>query len=80
LDAGTPIEGGHLGDLQKYQTGVCRQLFQSLDIAHAPFRIALAKARVEHGVADGGMFAVALERSIEEQSPVRPQGAAGARE
>jgi len=24
-------------------------LFQSLDVAHSPFRIALAKARVEHG-------------------------------
>ena len=41
------------------------------DIAHAPFGVALAQAGVEHRVAERGVLAVALERPVEKQPPVR---------
>ena len=48
-----------------------RQLLQIRDIAHAPFGVAVAQAGVEHGVAERGVLAVALERAVEKQPPVR---------
>ena len=56
------------------------QLFEIGDIAHAPFGVTLAQAGVEHRVAERGMLAVALERTIEKQPPVGAQIARGAGE
>jgi uncharacterized membrane protein len=50
------------------------------DVADAPVRIALAQRRIEHGVADGGVLAVALERAVEHQQSVRRQHLPRARE
>ena len=60
----------------------CRrgQLFEILDIAHAPFGIAVAQAGVEHRIAERGVLAVALERPVEKQPPVRTQIAPRARD
>src|ERR1700757_938241 len=72
------IVGGHLNDLAQGKAAVCGEPFDIGDIAHAPLRIRLAQAGVEHGVRDRGVLAVALERPIEQEETVASQSAAGA--
>src|SRR5450755_439277 len=42
------IIGGHLGGFDQHQAGARCQLFQILDIAHAPFGVSFAQAGVEY--------------------------------
>src|SRR5664279_1672260 len=65
LESQNHIIGWHLGDLDQRQAVARREPLQRLDIAHAPFRITVAKAGVENGITDRGVFAAALERAIE---------------
>src|SRR3984957_1556695 len=67
------VVGRHFGNLDQHKTGFPGQLFHSLDIAYAPFGVPFAKARVEHGIADRGMLAAALERPVQKQPTVRAQ-------
>src|SRR5437763_9042413 len=55
------VVGGHVGDFDKGETGATRQLFQRLNIAHAPLGIAFSQACVKHLVADGRVLALALQ-------------------
>src|SRR5712671_1091993 len=67
------VVGGHRYDLAQCQPDATGQLLEIVDIAHAPFGVVLAQTGVEHGIAERGMLAVALERPVEEQPPVVAQ-------
>ena len=65
----------HVGDLDQRKTGVACELFHRLDVAHAPFGIAPAQARIKSCIAFGGVLAVAREGTIEEKHTTLAQGA-----
>ncbi len=72
------VVGGHLEDFSQFEPHAFGKPGDIADVAHAPFRVLRLQAGVEHGVADRGMPAVALEGAIEEQPPVLAQMARGA--
>src|SRR3984885_13344071 len=65
----------HVGDLDQRKTGAACELFHRFDIAHAPFGIAPAQARIKSCIAFGGVPAVAREGTIEEKHSAFAQGA-----
>src|SRR6478752_322064 len=73
LEYQNQVIGGHRHDLAQCQFDAAGQLLDIADVAHAPFSIALAQASIEHGIADGRVLAVALERPVEEQPAVIAQ-------
>src|SRR5882724_9972357 len=62
----------HSHTLGKHKAGIFRELLQIVDIAHAPFGVVVTETFVESGIAAGGVFAAALERSIEKEPPTHP--------
>src|SRR5581483_8435856 len=64
------IVGRHLGDFDQRKIDARRQPFHGFDIAHAPFGISPAKARIKGFVALGRMPASALEGAVEKKHPV----------
>src|SRR5258705_5941231 len=64
------IVGRHRHDFAQREPNAPGQLLDIDDVAHAPFGVLLAQTGVEQGIAERGMLAVALERSIEEQPAV----------
>ena len=59
------VVGRHRYDFEQRQAGGIGEVSNVSDIAHAPFGITLAQTGIEHGIADRGVLAVALEGSVE---------------
>ncbi len=68
----------HLGDFDQRKTGGTCEPLNCLDIAHAPFRIAAAEARIERCVAFGGVMTVAPERAVQKKHSAPAQAASSA--
>jgi hypothetical protein len=68
------IIGRHVGDLDQRKAGVACEFFHRLDIAYAPFGIALPQARIKSRIAFRQVLAATCEGTVKEKHPTFAQG------
>lgn len=68
------IIGRHVDDLDQRKAGLACEFFHRLNIAYAPFGIALPQARIKSGIAFRRVLAAAREGTVKEKHSTSAQG------